>query len=333
MVQKPDTGAWRSCWDFRNLNAKTVPDRHPIPHLYDFAIGLQGTTIFTKLGLVKAYYQIPVAEEDIKKTVITTPFGLYEFTRIPFGLLDAAQTFQRLIDEVLRGLPFDFAYIDDVHIASHDIEEHQDPMNQVFERLAHFGLRINVNKCDFAVSKLNFWGHVINQHGITPVLKKVAAIQIQNFPRPTSLRQLRRFLGLINFYRKFIPGCSRILTPLTNMLQQQKNKNAKILIKGEALTAFHNAKKALADFIKLSYISDDDTTTLSLTTDASEDSIGAVLQQTQNGFEKPISFFSVKLNIARRKYSTFTRGLLVIHINKAFPSPAQGTRFHCFHTS
>ena len=148
---------------------------------------------------------------------------------MPFGLRNAAQTFQRLIDEVLRGLPFAFAYIDDVLIASSDIKKHQDHLLQVFERLAHFGLKINLSKRDFAVSKLNFLGHMIDEQGITPVPEKVRAIQ--NFPQPTSLRQLRRFLGLVNYYRRFIPGCSRILTPLTNMLQQQKIKMQKFKLK------------------------------------------------------------------------------------------------------
>ncbi|CAE1310564.1 Retrovirus-related Pol polyprotein from transposon gypsy [Acanthosepion pharaonis] len=129
MVSKSEAGAWRPSGDLWRLNAQTVPDKYPIPHLQDFAITLQGASIFTKLDLRKTFHQIPVAKDDIHKTAVTTPFGLFEFTRMSFGLRNAAQSFQRLIDEVLR---FTFAYIDDVLIASRNIEEHTDHMEQVF---------------------------------------------------------------------------------------------------------------------------------------------------------------------------------------------------------
>ncbi|MBM3938844.1 MAG: DDE-type integrase/transposase/recombinase, partial [Sphingomonadales bacterium] len=302
MVRKQD-GSWRPCGDYRRLNNITQHDRYPLPNLQDFAANLHGCTIFSKIDLKKGYHQIPMAAGDIEKTAIVTPFGLYEYLRMPFGLKNAAQTFQRLMDHIFRDMPFVFIYLDDMIIASRTPAEHHQHLEDIFTVLQANGLVANTEKCAFGQPEVEFLGHQVSTAGLVPLRRHIDAIR--EFPAPSDVKGLQRFLGMFNFFRRFISSAAAILKPLTDVLAGNPKK---LPWSPELQRAFEAAKTALAAAAPLAH--PDPTAELALATDASDVHIGGVLQQRQGSSWAPLAFYSQKLSPTQQRYSTFDRELL-----------------------
>lgn len=299
-------GQWRFVGDYRALNKVTVPDRYPVPHIHDLLNAFQGRQIFTTIDLERAYHQVPVHEDDIAKTAVITPFGLFEFLTMQNGLCNASQTFQRYMHRIFGDLDFVITFIDDICIASASEEEHNDHVRIVFERLRENGLVINLSKCRFAQPQVEFLGYLVSSDGILPLPDRVDTIR--RFELPSTVKQLRRFLALVNGYKRFIPQASDQQAALRAMIPgNKKNDNRKLVWTDAGKESFELCKAALSDAVLLHY--PDSSKPMALMVDASSTAAGAVLQQFSNGGWKPLGFYSSKFSPAQQKYSTFGREL------------------------
>ena len=324
MVAPKPGGGWRVCGDYRRLNSVTTDDKYPVRTLTDFTADLHGKKVFSKIDLLKGYHQIPVAEEDVGKTGVITPFGLFIFPRTPFGLKNAGQDFQRLMDEILGDVPRVFVYIDDILVASETLDQHYDDVKNVFTILEQHGMVINRAKCVLAVPSVEFLGYRVDKDGITPLPERV--LDIKKTPPPTTVKELQSFLGMINYYRRFLPQAAHHLTPLFDLL---RGKPKTIAWTPSHQTAFDAIKDALAAAALLHHPRPD--APLALTTDASNFAIGAVLEQRgKNGWE-PLAFYSAKLQDHQRQWPPYDRELLAaFKATRHFRPMIEGRAFTLF---
>lgn len=297
LVKKKD-GSVRFCVDYRRLNAISRHDVYPLPLLEDVVGHLAGAEWFSSLDLASSYHQVSVAKDDRSKTAFITPDGLYQFRRVPFGLHGAAPLFQRLMDRVLTGLKWThcLVYMDDVLIFGRDFDEHLHRLDRVLNALENAGLTLNRRKCLIAVKEVRFLGYVVNAEGIRPNPDKLEAIQ--QFPRPENATQLRGFVGLASFYRKFVPGFAGIAAPLHSLLK--KGADVRLDWTDRQEEAFEELKRLLTIAPVLAH--DDGVSPLELHVDASGHGLGAVLLIWWQEAWHPVIYVSRALTSAESSY-------------------------------
>ena len=292
--------------DYRALNAKTKRDKYPLPRFEEMIDRMWGANVFSTLDLRSGYHQIRMDPEDAEKTAFTFRRGHYQFERMPFGLTNAPATFQRLMDEFLEGLEETYVqvYMDDIIVFSRGMREHREDLRKVLRRLKEFNLRVSRDKTQLARREVKFMGHILSEQGVRTDPGKVQAIG--NLTAPRDVKELRGFLGLANYYRRFVGGFSGIAEPLTALTK----KGAWRPIEGDALTSFEKLKQALSTAPVLKFPNFEEAFTL--TTDASQVAAGAVLSQGTAEGERPVAYASKKFTPCETRYSAIERELLAI---------------------
>ena len=306
MVRKK-SGDVCPCVDFQRLNSLTLNSNAlPIPRIEDSINALAGSTVYSVTDFLSAYCQVPMAEKDIPKTAFCSKYGLHEFLFLPFGLTGSQATYQRLMELVLAGLQWSICliYLDDVIIFGCNFEENIEHLDVVLTWFGAAGLKLKPAKCLFFSDRVTFLGHVITKEGILPDPDNLA--KIANWPVPRNVREVRGIIGLGNYYRRFVKDYSKRVQPLVSLTK----KNTPFKWTQECQEAFEDLKKALLGPDIMSFPKDDGL--FILDTDASDETIGAVLSQVQLGREKVIAFGSRSLGKSERNYCATDRELLAL---------------------
>lgn len=305
LVKKPN-GEKRLCIDFRKLNAITEKDRHPLPLIDDQIDQLRGYKYFTTLDLYSGYYQVEMEENSKEKTAFVTCYGQYEFNRMPFGLTNAPSVFQRLINRVLgtlRGTSA-MAYLDDILCPGRTFEEGLKNLKDVFKVLEENKLTLNPKKCFFFKNVINYLGFEINEEGVRPGFDKIKAVK--EFPVPKNIHNIRQFLGLTGFFRRFVEKYAEIARPLSLLL----HKGHFWKWEGEQEKAFKTLKEKLSKRPILAIY--DSKLETEVHTDASKHGIAGILMQKVDGQFKPIGYFSRQLTVTESRWHSYELETLAV---------------------
>ena len=303
LVPKPN-GSIRFCTDYRKVNDISKSDVYPIPRIDDCIDKMGKAKYLTKIDLLKGYWCVPLTERAREISAFATPSGLYEYNVLPFGMKNAPATFQRMIQSVIQELPNTSAYLDDLVTGNDTWEEHLKDVEKLFQRLSKANLTVNLAKSEFGCATITYLGYIIGQGNVAPIEAKVKAVL--DFPMPADKKGLRRFLGMIGYYRKFCKNFADVALPLTHLLKN----NVKFVWSESCQKAFDSLKNMLCHYPVLR--SPDFEKVFSLAVDASDEAAGAVLLQAgeEDDIDHPVAFFSKKFNPHQRNYSTIEKELL-----------------------